>query len=218
MCLCVFLLYRCPLFADGLMVQITVETMAELRRSLREMKDHTVTCGRLDQSESQELVCVQWVEEKCTVNKGIISPIDGKSMESISSTKMFQKSEYKENGKIIRWTEVFFLQTGDNPKGAVTDSAEHNRLTERIARAFCLALCPHLKLLKEDGMAKLGLRVTFDSQEAGFVAGSNGQPLPAQYLNALNSVLIPVIHSRGRKRDGEPIVMELIFYILENIT
>ncbi|XP_019207238.1 zinc finger FYVE domain-containing protein 9 isoform X2 [Oreochromis niloticus] len=211
-------LAKSSIVEDGLMVQITVETMAELRRSLREMKDHTVTCGRLDQSESQELVCVQWVEEKCTVNKGIISPIDGKSMESISSTKMFQKSEYKENGKIIRWTEVFFLQTGDNPKGAVTDSAEHNRLTERIARAFCLALCPHLKLLKEDGMAKLGLRVTFDSQEAGFVAGSNGQPLPAQYLNALNSVLIPVIHSRGRKRDGEPIVMELIFYILENIT
>lgn len=59
-----------PLSADGLMVQITVETMAELRRSLREMKEFTVTCGRLDQSESQELVCVQWVEEKCTVNKG----------------------------------------------------------------------------------------------------------------------------------------------------
>ncbi|KAM9385829.1 zinc finger FYVE domain-containing protein 9 [Pholidichthys leucotaenia] len=203
---------------DGLMVQITVETMAELRRSLREMKDYTVTCGRLDQSESQELVCVQWVEEKCTVNKGVISPIDGKSMESISSTKMFQKSEYKENGKIIRWTEVFFLQRGDHPKGGATDSAEYNRLTERIARAFCLALCPHLKLLKEDGMAKLGLRVTFDTQEVGFVAGSNGQPLPAQYLNALDSVLIPVIHSRGRKWGEEPIVMELIFYILENIT
>ena len=67
---CVFLLYRCPLSPDGLMVQITVETMVELRRSLREMKDYTVTCGRLDQSDSQELVCVQWVEEKCTVNKG----------------------------------------------------------------------------------------------------------------------------------------------------
>ncbi|KAM7410084.1 hypothetical protein PAMA_001503 [Pampus argenteus] len=203
---------------DGLMVQITTETMAELRRSLREMKNYTVTCGRLDQSDGQELVCVQWLEEKCTVNKGVISPIDGKSMESISSTKMFQKSEYKENGKIIRWTEVFFLQRGDHPKGGVSDSAEHNRLTERIARAFCLALCPHLKLLKEDGMAKLGLRVTFDPQEVGFVAGSNGQPLPAQYLNALDSVMIPVIHSRGRKRGDEPIVMELIFYILENIT
>ncbi|XP_044055007.1 zinc finger FYVE domain-containing protein 9 isoform X3 [Siniperca chuatsi] len=211
-------LAKSSIVEDGLMVQITVETMAELRRALREMKDYTVTCGRLDQSDSQELVCVQWVEEKCTVNKGVISPIDGKSMESISSMKMFQKSEYKENGKIIRWTEVFFLQRGEHPKGGANDSAEHNRLTERIARTFCLALCPHLKLLKEDGMAKLGLRVAFDSQEVGFVAGSNGQPLPAQYLNALDSTLIPVIHSRGRKRGDEPIVMELIFYILENIT
>ncbi|XP_041861397.1 zinc finger FYVE domain-containing protein 9 [Melanotaenia boesemani] len=211
-------LAKSSIVEDGLMVQVTVETMVEIRRSLREMKDYTVTCGRLDQPEGQELVCLQWVEEKCTVNKGIISPIDGKSMESISSTKMFQKSEYKENGKIIRWTEVFFLQRGQNPTGGVTDSAEHSRLTERIARAFCLALCPHLKLLKEDGMAKLGLRVTFNPQEVGFVAGSNGQPLPAQYLNALDSVLIPVIHSRGRKRGDEPIVMELIFYILENIT
>jgi len=50
-------------------------------------------------------------------------------------------------------------------KGGLSDCAEHHRLTERIARAFCLALCPHLKLLKEDGMAKLGLRVSFDSQE-----------------------------------------------------
>lgn len=50
------------------------------------------------------------------------------------------------------------------------------------------------------------------------MAGSNGQPLPAQYLNALDSVLIPVIHSRGRKRGDEAIVMELIFYILENVT
>lgn len=67
---CVLLLYGCVLSPDGLMVQITVETMAELRRSLREMKDYTVTCGRLDQPESQELVCVQWVEEKSAANKG----------------------------------------------------------------------------------------------------------------------------------------------------
>lgn len=30
-----------------------------------------------------------------------------------------------------------------------------------------MALCPHLKLLKEDGMAKLGLRVTLDSDQVG---------------------------------------------------
>ncbi|XP_034036695.1 zinc finger FYVE domain-containing protein 9 [Thalassophryne amazonica] len=211
-------LAKSSIVEDGLMVQITVETMAEVRRSLREIKDYTITCGQLDQSDKQELVCVQWVEERCSVNKGVISPIDGKSMESVNSIKMFQKSEYKENGKIIHWTEVFFLQRAVHPQGEVTDSAEHNRLMERIARAFCVALCPYLKLLKEDGMAKLGLRITFDSQEVGYVAGSNGQPLPAQYLNALDSVLIPVIHSRGRKRSEEPIVMEFIFYILETIT
>lgn len=43
------------------------------------------------------------------MSNSVISPIDGKSMESVSSTKMFQKSEYKENGKIIRWTEVQML-------------------------------------------------------------------------------------------------------------
>lgn len=50
------------------------------------------------------------------------------------------------------------------------------------------------------------------------MAGSNGQALPARYLNALDSVLTPVINSRGCKRGDEPMVMELIFYILENIT
>lgn len=66
--------------------------------------------------------------------------------------------------------QVFFLQRAAQPKGGASDSAEHNRLMERIARAFCLALCPHLKLLKEDGMAKLGLRVAFESQEVSAAA------------------------------------------------
>ncbi|KAF3834888.1 hypothetical protein F7725_027446 [Dissostichus mawsoni] len=215
-------LAKSSIVEDGLMVQITVETMAELRRAMREMKDYTVTCGRLDQSESQELVCVQWVEEKCTVNKGVISPID--VHESINSIKIVPEVRIQRKWKIIRWTEVhndllkvFFLQRGDLPKRGASESAEHDRLTERIARAFCLALCPHLKLLKEDGMAKLGLRVAFESQEVGFVAGSNGLPLPARYLNALDSA-DPRDSSRGRKRGDEPFVMELIFYILENIT
>ena len=126
----------------------------------------------------------------------MISPIDGKSMESITSVKIFHGSEFKANGKVIRWTEVrvrvgvalrhvsvdgsvtglipgpvclfppqvFFLQSEDQPNG-LSDPADHSRLTENVARAFCVALCPHLKLLKEDGMAKLGLRVTLDSDQ-----------------------------------------------------
>lgn len=62
--------------------------------------------------------------------------------------------------------QVFFLQSEDQPNG-LSDPADHSRLTENVARAFCVALCPHLKLLKEDGMAKLGLRVTLDSDQVG---------------------------------------------------
>lgn len=36
----------------------------------------------------------------------VISPIDGRSMESITSVKIFHGSEFKANGKVIRWTEV----------------------------------------------------------------------------------------------------------------
>lgn len=83
-----------PLSTDGLMVQITVETMAELRRSLREMKDYTVTCGRLDQSESQELVCVQWVEEKCTANKGQVCPLKFMWQLPLSSDRTFMSKNW----------------------------------------------------------------------------------------------------------------------------
>lgn len=64
----------------------------------------------------------------------------------------------------LRFPQVFFLQSDDQPN-SLSDPADHSRLTENVARAFCMALCPHLKLLKEDGMAKLGLRVTLDSDQ-----------------------------------------------------
>ncbi|MBN3313229.1 ZFYV9 protein, partial [Atractosteus spatula] len=147
----------------------------------------------------------------------VISPIDGRSLESITSVKIFHGAEYKASGKVIRWTEVFFLQSDEQPNG-LSDPADHSRLTENVARAFCVALCPHLKLLKEDGMAKLGLRVTLDADQVGYQAGSNGQPLLPQYMNDLDSALVPVIHSGACQLSEGPVVMELIFYILEHIS
>ncbi|CAL8325924.1 unnamed protein product [Arctogadus glacialis] len=35
--------------------------------------------------------------------------MDGRSMESITSIKVFHGSEVKSNGKVIRWTEVGYL-------------------------------------------------------------------------------------------------------------
>uniref|UniRef100_A0A1A8FH41 FYVE-type domain-containing protein n=1 Tax=Nothobranchius korthausae TaxID=1143690 RepID=A0A1A8FH41_9TELE len=210
-------LAKTSIVEDGVMIQITAETMDSLRQALRDMKDFTITCGKADQEESQEQVQVVWTEDDHNFNKGVISPIDGKSMESITSVKIFHGSEFKANGKVIRWTEVFFLQSEDQPN-SLSDPADHSRLAENVARAFCMALCPHLKLLKEDGMAKLGLRVTLDSDQVGYLAGSNGQPLLPQYLSDLDSALIPVIHSGACQLSEGPVVMELVFYILEIIS
>ncbi|XP_059201381.1 zinc finger FYVE domain-containing protein 9 isoform X1 [Centropristis striata] len=210
-------LAKTSIVEDGVMIQITAETMDSLRQALRDMKDFTITCGKVDQEDNQELVHIQWTEDDHNFNKGVISPIDGKSMESITSVKIFHGSEFKANGKVIRWTEVFFLQSEDQPNG-LSDPADHSRLTENVARAFCMALCPHLKLLKEDGMAKLGLRVTLDSDQVGYLAGSNGQPLLPQYLSDLDSALIPVIHGGACQLSEGPVVMELVFYILEIIS
>uniref|UniRef100_A0A8C2AXY9 Zinc finger, FYVE domain containing 9a n=1 Tax=Cyprinus carpio TaxID=7962 RepID=A0A8C2AXY9_CYPCA len=210
-------LAKTSIVEDGVMVQITAETMEALRQALREMKDFRIACGKADQEENQEHVHIQWVDDDHNVNKGVISPIDGKSMESVTSVKIFHGSEYKANGKVIRWTEVFFLRSEDQTNG-LSDPADHSRLAENVARAFCMALCPHFKLLKEDGMAKLGLRVTLGSDQVGYLAGSNGQPLLPQYLSDLDSALIPVIHSGACQLSEGPVVMELIFYILEIIS
>ncbi|KAG7272209.1 hypothetical protein CRUP_035736 [Coryphaenoides rupestris] len=181
-------LAKTSIVEDGVMVQITAETMDALRQALRDMKDYTVACGKADQQESQEHVHIQWTEDDHNFNKG--------SMESITSVKIFHGSEVKSNGKVIRWTEVFFLQSEDQPG----DPADHSRLTENVARAFCTALCPHLKLLKEDGMAKLGLRVTLDSDQP---PGQRPHPRHPQ---------------RRLPAERGPVVMELVFYILEIIS
>lgn len=58
------------LSADGVMVQITAETMDSLRQALRDMKDFTITCGKADQEENQEQVHIQWTEDDHNFNKG----------------------------------------------------------------------------------------------------------------------------------------------------
>lgn len=55
---------------DGVMIQITAETMDSLRQALRDMKDYTMTCGKADQEENQELVHIEWTEDDHNFNKG----------------------------------------------------------------------------------------------------------------------------------------------------
>lgn len=56
--------------SDGVMIQITAETMDSLRQALRDMKDFSIACGKADQEENQEHVHIQWTEDDHNFNKG----------------------------------------------------------------------------------------------------------------------------------------------------
>jgi len=51
---------KSSIIEDGLMVQVTAETLAELKQSLRDMKDYVISCGSLSSPEPDELVSVEW--------------------------------------------------------------------------------------------------------------------------------------------------------------
>lgn len=77
------------------MIQITAETMDSLRQALRDMKDFTITCGKADQEENQELVHIQWTEDDHNFNKGW----DGR--------RTWTREELKEMHLTDNWTDRF---------------------------------------------------------------------------------------------------------------
>ncbi|XP_078070981.1 zinc finger FYVE domain-containing protein 16-like isoform X2 [Mustelus asterias] len=201
---------------DGLMVQITPETMEGLRRALREKRDFQIICGKLDPDDRREFVNIQWVDGDEPVNKGVLSPVDGRSMEGIPSIKILQENVVQMAGIVVKCTEVFYLQRNHDPLSP-TVPAVQSELTEEIANACCAALCPHLKALKEIGINKLSLRVSLETDKVEYQAGSGGQLLPQHYMNDLDSALIPVIHSGSSYASSGPLEIELLFFILESL-
>ena len=51
--------------------------------------------------------------------------------------------------------------------------------------------------------------------QVSYEAGSNEKKLPALYMNDLDSELIPVIHRAASMNEDGPLILELIFYILD---
>uniref|UniRef100_UPI00398E6B3C zinc finger FYVE domain-containing protein 16 isoform X2 n=1 Tax=Pristiophorus japonicus TaxID=55135 RepID=UPI00398E6B3C len=201
---------------DGLMVQITPETMDGLRRALREKRDFQIICGKLDSDDRREFVNIQWVDGNEPVNKGILSPVDGRSMADVPSIKILQDNEFEMDGIVVKCTEAFYLQRNHDPLSPTIPAAQ-SQLTKEIATACCAALCPHLKALKEIGINKLSLRVSLETDKVEYQAGSRGQLLPQHYMNDLDSALIPVIHSGSSYASSGPLEMELLFFILESL-
>uniref|UniRef100_A0A671MSF5 Zinc finger FYVE domain-containing protein 16-like n=1 Tax=Sinocyclocheilus anshuiensis TaxID=1608454 RepID=A0A671MSF5_9TELE len=197
---------------DGLMVQIPPETMEGLRQALRDQTDFQIPCGKADSDETRENVNVRWVDWTAPVNSGVISPVDGRSLEGVSSVKIQQDSEFEMDGQTIRCTEVFYLlKSSDVSLSAVlTSSAQFQR---EITTASCAALCPHLSVLLANGFNSLALRVSTDSDMVEYQAGSGGHLLPQKYLNDLDGALIPVIHGGSSCVPHQAMDMEFFFYI-----
>lgn len=209
-------LAKSSIVEDGLMVQIMPETMDALRQALRERNDFDIPCGKVDACESREYVNICWISGKADTNKGITSPVDGKSLHGMQCVKMLQEMEFETDGKLVRCTEIFYLPKEHGSHGS-NISATYLQFAKEIATACSAGLCPHLRTLKARGMNKLGLRVSTDADIVEYQAGSGGHLLPQHYLNDLDSALIPVIHGGSLDTISLPLEMEFIFFIIENL-
>ncbi|XP_006875240.1 PREDICTED: zinc finger FYVE domain-containing protein 16 [Chrysochloris asiatica] len=207
-------LAKSSIVEDGLMVQITPETMDGLRLALREQKDFKITCGKVDAVDLREYVDICWVDSEEKGNKGVISSVDGISLQGFPSEKIKLETDFETDEKIVKCTEVFYFLKDQQD---LPSSPTRYQFAKAIAMACSAALCPHLETLKSNGMNKIGLRVSIDTDMVEFQAGSEGRLLPQHYLNDLDSALIPVIHSGTSNSTSLPLEIELVFFIMENL-
>uniref|UniRef100_A0A8D0L1T6 Zinc finger FYVE domain-containing protein n=1 Tax=Sphenodon punctatus TaxID=8508 RepID=A0A8D0L1T6_SPHPU len=183
-------LAKSSIVEDGLMVQITPETMDGLRQSLREKKDFKITCGKVDAVDLREYVDICWVESEEKINSG-----------------------YECLPLKTKCAVVFYLL-----KDQELSSQTYYHFAKEIAVACSAALCPHLKTLKKNAMNKIGLRVSIDTDMVEYQAGSGGQLLHQHYLNDLDNALIPVIHGGTLDPTNLPLEIELIFFLVEYLS
>ena len=58
---------------DGLMVQITPDSMLALKQAMKDMQSYTISCGTISAPKPDETVNVQWVDDDRNVNMGCVA-------------------------------------------------------------------------------------------------------------------------------------------------
>ncbi|XP_042896619.1 zinc finger FYVE domain-containing protein 9 [Parasteatoda tepidariorum] len=201
---------------DGLLIQIPQETIVSLHVALREMRDLTIECGQIGAAEPEEIVIVQWTRDDKKFNIGVRSPIDGKNFEGVSNLRIHTSTDYAGENYLIRWTEIFFIESEENVSSMQNEVADPCHMAETVAQSCCMALTPYLDQLAKTELTKIGLRITLDTErdKVGYDIGSCCKPLPSIYMNILDSSLIPVILRLSSSTQNEKLSFELIFHIL----
>jgi len=201
---------------DGIMVQISQDRMASIRKSLNSMENLKIDCGPLGSETPDETVYIKWVDAHQSVNAGIKSHIDDMAMDGIVSIRMSAGgTDFISGRNLIRWTEVF-LMPSKNPEqrpGGVQDGGDDPaRAAGHLARAICTALTPNLAKLKNDDLTPLAVRINLDPENSGYEAGSKGQSLPPEYMLTLDEELVPIIcHGQTTPHSA----FEFVFHILD---
>ncbi|KAK9500747.1 hypothetical protein O3M35_001948 [Rhynocoris fuscipes] len=196
---------KSSIMEDGLMVHLPSDSMTALRTALREMRDYTISCGPND----EETVYLQWTEDDTNFNVGVKSCIDGRALDGAPSIRVHNGTDYQGNHKIIRWTEVFLLQSDDK-------KATDPLVCESIARATCMALVPDLDSLAAANLTVIAIRATIHPDRVGYEAGSCGAKLPSTYMKHLDEELVPVIHQAAVASQDIPAILELIFRVMNH--
>jgi Domain of unknown function (DUF3480) len=127
------------------------------------MKDVEISCGPVDastQKEGEETVSIEWVADDVSFNLGVTSPIDSQSMEGKESIRTRLDFTSPNHTKVIRWSEVFLLESDDDAGHINDDHLNYSKLAESIARASGNALLPFLDLMAGSQLKKIGIRVT----------------------------------------------------------
>ncbi|KAH1012040.1 hypothetical protein HUJ04_001286 [Dendroctonus ponderosae] len=203
---------------DGLMIQIRPESMEKIRDDLRKLKNHTVSCGLVNATNSDDIetVNIVWGENDCDFNVGVKSPVDLADMHGVPSIRVHNGKDYfcSNGSRLIRWTEVFILQSDEeNPRNQ--DPVDVSKVSESVSKACCTALLKYLDLLVANNCQKIGVRATLHVENVSYSAGSNGVKLAPIYMRSLDNELIPVLHGITSNNLGNnAIVLELIFRIL----
>uniref|UniRef100_H2Z608 Smad anchor for receptor activation-like C-terminal domain-containing protein n=1 Tax=Ciona savignyi TaxID=51511 RepID=H2Z608_CIOSA len=211
-------LAKSTIVEDGIMIQLLPDKMELLRSSLKAMEDFEVDCGpqvkaedkTVDSIKPRTSLCLQWTTDDTKFNIGLRSPIDYRELEGVIGYNIQGKSEKKEKNFTLRWNQVFYYE-------CTNDATDMGRLAEQMANGCFDALTPHLTTLRKRGQMKVGVRINVHPDEVGYSAGSLGVPLPDRCLKGLDDHLIPLVNEATCHLQSyeEPVVFELIFYILE---
>lgn len=153
---------KCSIVEDGLMIQISSTKMQSVRDALKAMKDVEISCGPVEEQtkEAEETVLIEWVADDVSFNVGVNSPIDAQTLEGKESIRTRLDFTSPNHTKMLRWSEVFLLESDDDVGHLNDDHLNYSKLAEAIARASGSALMPFLDLMAVNQFKKIGIRVT----------------------------------------------------------